>query len=451
VGAASPRARRKRDPSFNAPGEARGRFCKEHLLPGMENVKAKQCETNGCMRQPTFNAPGETRGRFCKEHRLPDMENVKSKRCEATGCKRQPAFNAPGEACGRFCAEHQLPGMEDVLSKRCETSGCVRGPSFNVPGETRGRFCKEHRLPGMEDIKSKRCEASGCQSLNPGFNAPGETRGRFCGKHRLPGMEDVVSKRCEECTRQPDFNVPGHPASHCSDHKQPSMIRNPRVRCTHPSKCKEWSTHGRTGPLRCEAHSLQTDTNLVEKACCSCGVTMILSGSGHCEFCDPGAARKRRRLAKQDEVKHFLAVKMPQHPPNSTDRTPAELLACGDRERPDFLWDRGHLVVILEVDEDQHMGRACECEQARMINISQVMAAPHTLWIRYNPDKYTSSGAQLKPGVRRDTLRRVLLWAIEASPETCAAWPVIGVTQLFFDGFLPVQADEIQSLDHFIL
>jgi hypothetical protein len=304
--------------------------------------------------------------------------------------------------------------MIDVKNTKCETSGCTRIPAFNAHGEAHGRFCAEHRLPGMGDVRSKRCEASGCART------------------------------------QPTFNLPELRPSHFSEHRQPGMIRNPRVRCTHPN-CVEWSTHGRTGPLRCEAHALPTDTNLAERECGSCGLTMVLSCTGHCEFCDPSAARKRRRLAKQDEVKHYLAVHMPQHPPSSIDRALAELRACGDRERPDLLWDKGHLVVILEVDEEQHLGRACECEQMRMINVSQDLAAPRTLWIRYNPDAYSSPCVQVAPRTRLDTLRRVLLEAIDASPEACAGWPVIGVTQLSFDGFVSARATEVQSLDQFLV
>jgi hypothetical protein len=138
------------------------------------------------------------------------------------------------------------------------------------------------------------------------------------------GMEDVKNPRCVLCARQPTYNLPGLRPSHCSDHVKPGMIRNPRVRCTQPD-CKEWSTHGRTVPLRCESHALPTDTNLVERECLSCGLTMVLCGTGHCEFCDPAAARKRRRLAKQDEVKHHLAVHMPEHPPCSSGCCSAEL------------------------------------------------------------------------------------------------------------------------------
>jgi hypothetical protein len=51
--------------------------------------------------------------------------------------------------------------------------------------------------------------------------------------------------------------------------------------------------------------------------------------------------------------------------------------------------------------------------------------------------------------VRLDTLR--VLQAIQASPEACAGWPVIGVTQLFFDGVVSARATEVQSLDHFLV
>jgi hypothetical protein len=86
-----------------------------------------------------------------------------------------------------------------------------------------------------------------------------------------------------------------------------------------------------------------------------------------------------------------------------------------------------------------------------MISVSQDLAAPHTLWIRYNPDAYASEFAQVAASLRLDTLRRVLLQAMEASPEACAGWPVIGVTQLFFDGYLPARATEVQSLDHILV
>jgi hypothetical protein len=187
--------------------------------------------------------------------------------------------------------------MKDVKKKQCESIGCTTRPNFNWPDEQRGIFCGKHKKAGMRDVTNQRCGMPGC-TTTPIFNWPNEKRGRFCLQHRDPGMQDVRNQRCVMCARtQPKYNLPGLRPWHCSDHVQPGMIRNPRVRCTHP-QCDAWSTHGRTAPLRCESHAVPTDTNLVERECTSCGLTMVLCGTGHCEYCDPAAARKRRRLAK---------------------------------------------------------------------------------------------------------------------------------------------------------
>lgn len=59
---------------------------------------------------------------------------------------------------------------------------------------------------------------------------------------------------------------------------------------------------------------------------------------------------------------------------------------CG-LERPDFYIDSAPHILIIEVDEDQHSGRACECEQIRMVNISQSNSLP-TVFLQFDPDKY---------------------------------------------------------------
>ena len=57
------------------------------------------------------------------------------------------------------------------------------------------------------------------------------------------------------------------------------------------------------------------------------------------------------------------------------------------RYRPDFVFDAGTHFVVLEVDENQHMSYNCDCEQHRMINLSQAMGMP-TVFVRYNPYGY---------------------------------------------------------------
>lgn len=43
--------------------------------------------------------------------------------------------------------------------------------------------------------------------------------------------------------------------------------------------------------------------------------------------------------------------------------------------------------VVLEVDGHQQPSYACECEQLRMINLSQSLGLPK-VFLRYNPDRY---------------------------------------------------------------
>lgn len=58
---------------------------------------------------------------------------------------------------------------------------------------------------------------------------------------------------------------------------------------------------------------------------------------------------------------------------------------CGNKSRPDFLFDCFGFHIIVEVDEDGHRSYIPECEIARMNNISMDLPYP-SKFIRYNPD-----------------------------------------------------------------
>ena len=73
------------------------------------------------------------------------------------------------------------------------------------------------------------------------------------------------------------------------------------------------------------------------------------------------------------------------------------------------MFDCGSFYLVLEVDEDQHDQRGCDCEQVRMINISQSLGM-NTLFIRFNPDKYKvkDGGKMLSEKKRLDKLVEIL-------------------------------------------
>ena len=205
-------------------------------------------------------------------------------------------------------------------------------------------------------------------------------------------------------------------------------MRHPKRKCC---SCREIATYGITIPERCEYHSLPGDDNLVERRCSSCELPMILNAGGMCRDCYAWKTGKRPRLAKQREVLQFLDHEF-DFPYDSTDVTPQDLLDCDRRERPDVLWERPDRVVILEVDEDQHHDRPCQCEQTRMMNVSQALGYSRTVWIRYNPDAFVSPEARqwASRAKRHQVLSGWLRWALTGELEH-----TISVVHLFFDGF----------------
>jgi hypothetical protein len=52
------------------------------------------------------------------------------------------------------------------------------------------------------------------------------------------------------------------------------------------------------------------------------------------------------------------------------------------------LCDLGYQVLIIEVDENQHIDYDCSCENKRIMEISQDIHHRPLIFIRFNPDNY---------------------------------------------------------------
>ena len=415
------------------------RFCQVHQLPGMRNVVKlpgmrdvvklpgmrdmvnkwrKLCEIPDCGKHPSFGTE-QGQPRFCQTHQLPGMRSVVNKRCEFPDCGKQPSFGTE-QGQPRFCSTHQLPGMRDVKNKRCEYPECGTNPYFGTE-QGKPRFCKTHQLPGMRDVVNKRCEFSGCGAL-PSF---GTERGqpRFCSTHQLPGMCSVTGKRCEfpDCVTRAWYGHPGHPVTRCATHKEPNMLPYSNRRCVIP-QCRETAVFGTLRrQLHCEAHAVAGEVNLVEQRCDSCGLLNIVHPmSRKCADCDPAQKVIRPVKWKELDVKAVLALA------GWADAIHDRRLqdSCGLRDRPDFVIDAGFCWIVIECDEHQHRDRMCarrcecprdaarhcQCQQARLVDLGQVLGMPQ-VWLRFNPDPYrTASGSRgpTAPARRRQELARMV-------------------------------------------
>ncbi len=60
---------------------------------------------------------------------------------------------------------------------------------------------------------------------------------------------------------------------------------------------------------------------------------------------------------------------------------------CSKR-RPDILFDLGYQIIIIEIDENQHIRYDCSCENKRLMEISKDVGHRPIIFIRFNPDSY---------------------------------------------------------------
>jgi hypothetical protein len=67
---------------------------------------------------------------------------------------------------------------------------------------------------------------------------------------------------------------------------------------------------------------------------------------------------------------------------------------CSKR-RPDLLLDLLYQVIIVEIDENQHINYDCSCENKRVMQLSQDLGHRPIIFIRFNPDGYNKNGTTI--------------------------------------------------------
>ena len=324
--------------------------------------------------------------------------------------------------------------------KTCEREDCNIFPCFNFEGELQALYCKEHSKPEMIDIKSKRCQETGCKTT-PTFNFEGEIQALYCKEHSKSGMLDIKHKKCQEteCKTRAWYGFPGIQHSCCAKHKQVGMIPHPKKTCE-IKDCGFIATFGiHSVPQRCDYHKQPTDKDLILKRCFTCQEPSITDEDQMCDLC---TTRKGRiYLRRQRQVKAiFDQSNLPKY--NFYDKIIFDTTQCG-KERPDFVWDCGTHLVILEVDEYQHQSRPCECEQTRMVNITQGYHTP-CIWIRFNPDEYKGQKESIREIHRFERLIKTIQESLTMIPKNNQE--TLRVCHLFFDGFNLNQSNEYISI-----
>ena len=207
------------------------------------------------------------------------------------------------------------------------------------------------------------CKIEGCKK-RASFNYEGQTKAIYCSTHKLENMIDIKNKTCifENCKKQPTYNY-----------------------------------EGQTKALYCATHKLENMINVKDKSCKTHLCYTIVSDKydGYCLFCYihlfPDKPVFRNYKTKEQSVVEYVKGTFPQF------QWIADRVINGgcSRRRPDLFLDLGYQLVIVEIDENQHIDYDCSCENKRIMELSQDLGHRPIIFIRFNPDDYLDNGKNI--------------------------------------------------------
>jgi hypothetical protein len=215
-------------------------------------------------------------------------------------------------------------------------------------------------------------------------------------------MIDIKNKKCihEGCKKQPIYNKIGEKSPlYCSEHKTNDMVNLVNKMCIY-KECNKIAVCNKEGekiPLYCNQHKIDGMINIINKTCKTdfCDILVSQKYDGYCLYCFintfPDKPVSRNYKTKEYSVVEFVKNKYPEYPWIS-DKTIKD--GCS-RRRPDLLLDLGYQVIIIEIDENQHIDYDCSCENKRIMELSQDVGHRPIVFIRFNPDDYKNNDVNI--------------------------------------------------------
>ena len=408
---------------YGLPGKKKTR-CSKHKDKDHVELKHKKCGYKGCSIRSTFGPIGGV-PKWCVTHKSKDHVDLSNRSCSHAGCTTHPNYGPIGGT-SITCAKHKLDTYVDLNNTKCQHPDCFTRASFGpLGGEI--TWCVTHKEKVHIQLSAPMCAYDGCRT-QPVFGPQGG-EAEWCVKHKAPDHIDVVTKRCEheDCDITATFGRLFMPRTHCARHRTAAMYANNNPKCQGCSaKHPCWTDKDNNYPLRCEDCKTDKDENIIEQKCDTCGLMQLIKeGLADCDDCNTFLVKKPHK-ARETMVKTMLDDACIIY--KSYDRIPDE--SC-NKYRPDFLFDCGTHIVILEVDEEQHRGYTPECEYGRMINLFQDTGM-HTIFIRFNPDGYKDNKGKRHTwtNARAVKLLEVLNQTRDHLPEH-----LVSAVYLYYDGF----------------
>jgi hypothetical protein len=216
-------------------------------------------------------------------------------------------------------------------------------------------YCYDHKENNMISFKNDMCIEYGC-NIHANYGYKDENNLLYCSIHKKDNMIENKHKKCifEGCNLRRKYNLDGLSPLYCSKHKTSEMINR--------------------------------DSKLCKTTLCYTRISDKFDG--YCLYCYINTY-PNNKISKNYKTKERCVVDFIKNNFNNfiwkTDQKVEN--GCSKR-RPDLLLDLGHLVIIVEIDENQHIDYDCSCETKRVLEIYEDIGQRPTIFIRFNPDNY---------------------------------------------------------------
>lgn len=321
------------------------------------------------------------------------MKSTHNKRCAVPDCAKGCLFGFEWKK-PTHCGEHGAPlGMTDVKSKRCANDDCDIFPTFgSVFGSP--THCKTHgESLGMKNARNMECEECPVRaSYGLEYKKP-----THCATHGKPkGMSDVMHNRCLECPTRATYGLDAKKPTHCEAHGKPKGLKGVvNLTCMECDKRPNYGLEYRK-PTHCIEHGTQKNMfDVASVRCEHCSMTRVnQTYKPYCAECHFKLNPHDPRIRNYKTKEHAFVIPIQKiYPEMILDK--AVVGGCS-RRRPD-----GHIEclthsVIIEVDEDQHMGYTSICENRRMMHLYTDLGNRPIVFIRINPDSYKNGKKRVK-------------------------------------------------------
>ena len=208
----------------------------------------------------------------------------------------------------------------------------------------------------------------------------------FCFEH----CKKIRKSRCIECCKS---KVIGERCEH-------NVMKQTCIKCKGSQICEHQKHKAKC--IQCNGSQICTcdPSNPKRKEYCkTCGGSALCKNSwcetsanskyeGYCRYCFinmfPDKPISKNYKTKEIAVKDYILKEYPDF----TWICDKKVQDGCSKRRPDLMLDLGYQVIIIEVDENQHIAYDCSCENKRLMELSKDINHRNLIFIRFNPDAY---------------------------------------------------------------